>query len=95
MTDNRCADIAASPVQRQSCRQVMQLSAHRRSAVCRQACHLVGVMAGHLAVHFEAQAVQLLPMVLKVLVITVQVNIVCFQRTCSMLQFTMVLTFRQ
>eukprot|EP00803_Ostreobium_quekettii_P000644 evm.model.scf_83.8 EVM.evm.TU.scf_83.8 scf_83:153419-159961(+) len=45
----------------------------RRSAVSRQACHVLGVMAASLGSRFELLAVHFLPVLFKVLIITIQV----------------------
>ena len=46
----------------------------RRSAVSRQACHLLCVLAATLGARFEPLALAFLPALFKVLVITVQVG---------------------
>ncbi|KAK9807883.1 hypothetical protein WJX72_012183 [[Myrmecia] bisecta] len=45
----------------------------RRSAVSRQACHLLGVLAAALGGRFEMHAIYYIPVLFKVLVITVQI----------------------
>ena len=50
------------------------MHAHRRSAVSRQACHLLCVLAATLGARFEPLALAFLPALFKVLVITVQVG---------------------
>ena len=46
----------------------------RRSAVSRQACQLICVLSQAMGSHFDSLAVQILPALFKVLVITVQVR---------------------
>lgn len=46
----------------------------RRSAVSRQACHLISVLAEHMGARLEAVAMAFLPALFKVVVITVQAS---------------------
>lgn len=56
----------------------------RRSAIARQACHLLCCLAVALGNRFEHMAHALLPVLLKVTPITVQVRRCCFPaRTCA------------
>ncbi len=50
------------------------LICHRRSAVSRQACHLVSVLAENMGTRLEPLAMAFLPALFKVVVITVQVS---------------------
>lgn len=52
----------------------IMLCMRRRSAVSRQACHVISVMAQSLGTRFEGLAMAFLPVLFKVLVITVQVQ---------------------
>lgn len=56
----------------------------RRSAVSRQACHLISVLSEHMGPRLEPLALAFLPALFKVVVITVQVSIhMCFHECHS------------